>query len=102
MVTGIWSDVRFGAGALAKSPGLTAVALLTLSLGIGVNAAIFSAVNAVLLRPLPFSEPERRVSFWGTAPEMGLPVVNYPDALYPYFQTRSRALAPLAATPTLA
>ena len=92
-----WGDVRYGLRALRRTPGVTAVALLTLSLSIGANAAIFSVVNAVLLRPLPFRDPDRLVAFWGSAPEMGIPVVNYPDALYVYFRTRSRVLDPLAA-----
>ena len=96
-LSGLWSDVRHGLRALRKNPGLTTVALLTLSLGIGANAAIFSAVNAVLLRPLPFAEPDRLVRFWGSAPEMGLPAFNYPDAFYVYFRTRSRTLDSIAA-----
>ena len=95
-VFGVWSDVRDGVRALRGSPVLTTVALLTLSIGIGANVAIFSVVNAAILRPLPFSDPDRIVSFWGSAPQMGLPVVNYPDAFLVHMRARSRALSPIA------
>ena len=90
------SDLWFAGRSLRRSPVLVLTILLTLAIGIGGNVAVFSVVNALLFRPLPYQDPGRLVSFWGTAPEKRLLVVNYPDAFYDLYHNRARTIAPFA------
>jgi putative ABC transport system permease protein len=92
----LWQDLRFGARMLWKSRGFTFVAVLALALGIGANTAIFSVVNTVLLRPLPFVQPEQLVALWGEAKGEGAEqrnVASYPDFKDLRDQTQSLAYA---------
>ena len=92
----IWQDIRHGARVLLKNPGFTVVAVLTLALGIGANAAIFSIVNAFLLRPLPVREPEQIVAVANSHPENLDPHrISYLD--YQDYRDQSDSFADLAA-----
>ncbi|MGH9858774.1 MAG: ABC transporter permease, partial [Candidatus Acidiferrales bacterium] len=92
----IWQDVRYGLRALAKRPGFTLVAALTLALGIGANTAVFSFVNALLLRPLDVPEADRVVRLYGAgARGQRFDVFSYPD--YRDVRDRSGVFSSLAA-----
>ena len=75
----LMQDLKFGLRMLAKNPGFTAVAVLTLALGIGANSAIFTAVDAAALRPLPSSNPDRLVRLYLKSPQGVSPNFSYPD-----------------------
>src|SRR4051812_2803599 len=92
----MWQDVRFGVRMLLKKPVFTAIAVLALALGAGANTAIFSVVNGVLLRPLPYKDPEKlvRLGEWSKqVPGMSISYPNFKD-----WRERNRVFEGLAAT----
>ena len=74
-------DLRFGLRTLLKNPAVSAVAILAIALGTGANSAIFSVVNAVVLRPLPYENPDRLVLVWGKNPTTARDAISVPDFL---------------------
>ena len=96
----IIKDIRFALRGLAKKPAFTVIAVLTLALGIGANTAIFSVVNAVLLRPLPVKEPDRLMTFWLSAPAQGLQHMDLNPAMFAYYRNRTRTFESLGAFET--
>jgi predicted permease len=94
LVTDLWQDLRFAIRSLAKSPSFTIVAVLTLAVGIGSTTAIFSFVNGVLLKPLPFVAPDRIVRVMGTESKGGNPPLSYLDLRD--LRDRSRTLTMLS------
>ena len=91
----LWQDVRYALRTLIRTPGFTIFAVLTLAIGIGANTAIFSMVNAVLLRPMALREPERVLTIWeGRGDSDKLPI-SIPEFLD--FQKRNRSFAQMAA-----
>jgi putative ABC transport system permease protein len=89
-------DVRHAARRLTRTPMFTVATVITLALGIGANTAIFSIVNSVLLKPLPFPEPDRLVGLWQTAPGVNISDLPASIADYVTYREESRTLADVA------
>src|ERR1043166_8116715 len=87
----IIKDIRYAIRGLLQRPGFTAIAVITLALGIGANTAIFSVVNAVLLRPLPFKDPDRLMMLWERRANSGHANLPLSGHEYAAFKERSNA-----------
>jgi putative ABC transport system permease protein len=90
-------DLWYAARVLRKNPGFTAVAVMALALGTGANTAIFSVVNTVMLRPLPFAEPDRLIRIWESNPDGGWPTFSASHPNFLDWRTRATAFERLAA-----
>jgi putative ABC transport system permease protein len=97
IIAQLGQDVRYAVRAMRRSPGFTTVVVLTLALGIGAATTIFSLVNGVLLRPLPYRNAHELVVFFGTSPEKQLPEVSFPAGLFVAIRDKSRAFTRMAA-----
>src|SRR5262245_28252263 len=93
----LWQDLRFGARQLLSKPGFALVAVLSLALGIGANTAIFSLVDAVLIRPLPFQNPNALVMVWEDATRIGFPRNTPAPANYADWKAQNQVFEDMAA-----
>ena len=96
-MTTILADLRYGARAMVRNPAFSVIAVLTLALGIGANAAIFSVVRTVLLRPLPFPEPDRLVQVWESRLDRGWNQSSFTHANFWDVQDMNRSFSAIGA-----
>ena len=90
-------DIRYGFRGLLKRPAFTVIVVFTLALGIGANTAIFSVVNAVLLRPLPYPEPDRLVMIWGNFRSLNMMRLGASASEFVDFESQSTVFTELSA-----
>src|ERR1044072_3879010 len=95
LMDNLWQDLRYSARMLLKQPGFTLIAVLTLSLRIGANTAIFSVINAVLLRPLPYKDPQQLV--WVTEVQAQGAQAMFSPAEFLDYQTQNQSFSEMAA-----
>src|SRR5205085_168817 len=87
------TELRHAIRRLRKSPGFTTISILTLALGIGGTTAVFSVVNAVLLRPLPYPDAEQLVQGWHAAPGLGMPQLEQSSGTYLQYRKTTRSFS---------
>src|SRR6185312_16358512 len=93
------NDLKFALRQLLKNPGFTVVAVLTLALGIGANTAIFSIINGVMLRPLPYPKPDRLVTLWERSPQRGIEQERVSGPNYLDWRAQNSVFSEMAVSP---
>jgi predicted permease len=96
VLSSFWRNVRYGARSLIRSPGFTMAAALTLAIGIGASTAVFTLVDAILIRPLPYADADRLVSIRHVAPGLDLADAGLSDGTYLHYQARNRVFGDIA------
>lgn len=97
----LWQDFRYATRTLLKKPGFVLVAVLTLAIGLGANAVIFSLVNSVLLSPLPYPNPDQLVMIWQKLPTHGLNKLNISPAEYVDYRDGNQSFSAIASYASL-
>src|SRR6266404_5353349 len=100
MIEQLWQDARFALRILQKNPGFTAIVVITLSFGIGVNTAIFSLVDGILLRPLPYQQPDRLVRILNSQRQLGLETWGLSQANFTFLRDGNHSLEAVASYST--
>ena len=95
---GLWPDVRYAGRVSWRNPGFTSIAVVTLALGVGANTAMFSIINAVMLRPLPYPEPDRLVRIWESNVRRGWPAWSTSEPNFLDFRARTTMFDAIAAS----
>src|SRR5947207_3034038 len=96
LMNDLWQDLRYGLRVLRQNPGFTLIAVVTLALGIGANTAIFSLVNSILLRPLPYREPAQLVRLIQASPNLGLATLSISQADFAAYHEQNSSFETLA------
>jgi putative ABC transport system permease protein len=95
---GLWQDVRYAGRVSWRNPGFTSIAVVTLALGVGANTAMFSIINAVMLRPLPYPEPDRLVRIWESNVRRGWPAWSTSEPNFLDFRARTTMFDAIASS----